>query len=712
MPLRKSAATAQTRNEGAGMHKQLSRKLVQRTKEIAHEPQASRLITEQLKLRLSPLARRLCWAIVLFFHVFNLVYCVILAYVYLYMMKPQVAYYAHLLNMMAPGKYFVIIAFYAMIAMLNMQSTLSMLVYTIWYRRLAFGSMKSRWRSAQVADTSTALEQPSYSNMRLVIRMIRNVWLTISVRGPWFEYAMMAREIVEIVSQLYQAYYSSLFVSQVWLNLLFAGLICFNCFAGTIVHIIQRHKPGHRRLNSIALDLVLDFIWGSAIPLIIVIQYIIYFVRNSYVFSPEFFYADTIYTNAILEFTQFFITSWTDAVTTMLPYANMFTGLGNMKVLLLAEIEKEKHQAPSIVSFRAESRATSIRHSKNDSRHSSPNKTIIKVSRRKPKHGEMHSIHFIIVVTGVFVCITSLAASGIFQSNQCDANCKLQMHPWFTTSCACSVYNLNCHQQGFEGTGRQIGDVLESLDARVLNYLIISHCPALTIPSAIRRFPKLMGLQIYNATFVDWPQESSLTTKHLPRLSYLYIVRSTFPAGVIPPGLLLDKSENLVDIEFVACNIADVPDDLDTRWPTVMIMFFEHCALQSVPRAITAMHTVVDLSLIDNNISFIPANLSSNDKLLALSLDSNPIRLLPDGFGKKTTMLLFSIQDTLLEHAPADLITLAEAGYTVVSAFNTPACNQTTAPTEKAAMGCTEPLQRVRNGHFPLALADSLRQLN
>lgn len=693
------------------MHKQLSRKLAQRTKEIANEPQVSRLITEQLKLQLSPLARRLFWATVLFFHVFNVVYCMILAYVYMYMMKPEVAYYAQLLDMMAPDKYYVIIAFYAMIALLNLQSTLSMLVYTIWYRRLAFGSMKSRWRNAQVADTSMALEKPSYSNVRLVLRMVRNVWLTISVRGPWFEYAMMAREVVEIVSQLYQAYYSSLFVSQVWLNLLFAGLICFNCFAGTIVHILQRGRAGHRRLNSIALDLVLDFIWGSAIPLIIVIQYIIYFVRNSYVFSPEFFYADTIYTNAILEFTQFFITSWTDAVTTILPYANMFTGLGNMKALLLAEIEKADHQAPSIVRFRVESRATSTTYSRNDDR-TSPNKTIIKASRQKHQHGEMHAIHFMIVITGVFVCITSLIASGIFHSNQCDTNCKLQMHPWFTTSCACSVFELNCYQQGFNGTGGQIGDVLESLDARVLNYLIISHCPALTIPSAIRRFPKLMGLQIYNASFVDWPQESALTMKHLPRLSYLYIVRSTFPAGIMPDGLLLDKSKDLVDIEFVACNIAEVPDDLDKLWPTVMILFFEHCALQAVPRAITVMHSVVDLSLTDNNISFIPANLSSNDKLLALSLDSNPIRFLPDGFGRKTNMILFSIQDTLLEYAPDDLIVLAEARYTVVSAFNTPACNQTATQTENAALGCTEPLLRVRNGHFPLALADSLRQLN
>lgn len=683
---------------------------MQWARKIANEPKSSRLITEQLKLRLSPLARRLCWATVLLFHVFNLMYCVILAYVYMYMMKPEVAYYARLLNMMDTDKYFVIIAFYAMIALLNLHSTLSMLVYSIWYRRLAFGSTTSRWRNKQVADISTVLDKPSYSNAQLVLRMLRNVWLTISVRGPWFEYAMMIREIVEIASQLYQAYYSSLFVSQVWLNLLFAGLICFNCFAGTTVHIKQRDKTGHRRLNSIVLDLVLDFIWGSAIPLIIVIQYIIYFVRDSYVFSPEFFYADTTYTNAILEFTQFFITSWTDAVTTILPYANMFTGLGNMKVLLLAEIEKENRNASSIVSFRVESRAKSITQSNKDKR-ISPSKSIIKASPRIHQKEEMLSIHILIVITGVFVFITSLAASGIFRSNQCGASCKLQMHPWFTTSCACSVYELSCSQRGFEGTSDQIGVVLESLDSRVLNYLIISHCPALTIPSAIRRFPRLMGLQIYNATFVDWPQESSLTVKHLPRLSYMYIVRCTFSAG-IPQGLLVDKSENLVDVEFVACNIAEIPDDLDQRWPTVMILFFEHCALQEIPQSIIAMRTVVDLSLTDNNISSIPVSLSSNDKLLALSLDSNPIRRLPDGFGQKTNLLLFSIQDTLIEYAPEYLIALAQNGYTVVSAFNTPACNQTASQAKKSVLGCIKPLQRVRNGHFPLDLVDSLRQLH
>lgn len=683
--------------------RKLSLTLSQRSGAIAIQSASSRLITDQLQIHLSPRVRRLCWAFVLFFHVFNMVYCLLLAYLYLYMMKPEVAYYARLLNMMAPAKYFWVIALYAMLALLNLRCTMNMVYYSVQYQRLAFGKLRSRKRkTAHVAGATAPKKPASYSRTRTLFRLIRNLWLPISVRGTWFDSALMGRELVEIASQLYQAYYSSLLVSQVWMNVLFAGLICFNCVAGTLVHIIKGHEVADRRLHALVLDLALDFVWGSVMPLMIVVQYVVYFIQSSYVFTSEFFYADAIYTNAILEFSQFFITSWADAVTTILPYANMLMGLSNLKALLNLELERD---ASSFVSLVVAAASTQIQ-PRND-RRVYPSSMI--TPRKKYHDPKMAVIHAAIVVTGISAFAISIAASGIFQPNHCDANCKLQVRPWFTNHCACSVFEINCYKRKINGTAEQLNQVLASLDARVLNYLIISHCPALVVPSGLHRFPRLMGLQIYNATFVDWPKDASLSMKYLPRLGFMYIVRSTFPAG-IPDGLLYDKSDHLVDIEFVACNIAEVPDNLDKLWPTVMILFFEHCLLQTFPHTITYIDTIMDLSLAFNNISSIPANVSSISKLIALSLDSNPLHSFPDGFGTDTNMKLLTIQDTGITGVPESLITLATEGGIIISAFNTSVCTDSQSESDSTALGCIAPLERVRNGHFPLDLSDSLRK--
>lgn len=167
--------------------------------------------------------------------------------------------------------------------------------------------------------------------------------------------------------------------------------------------------------------------------------------------------------------------------------------------------------------------------------------------------------HSLMPLFGALILMTSIHAGSDFQ--KCSSGCMLQMHPWFSTHCACSVLEISCYREGIEGSAQEITRVFDTVDERVLNSLIITHCPALAIPPPIQRFRMLTGLEFYNVSIQSWPSKASLSLPYLPRLGYVYIVRSRLDSG-IPDGLTHNLAPNIVDIEFIASDVATIPGDL------------------------------------------------------------------------------------------------------------------------------------------------------
>jgi hypothetical protein len=689
--------------------------------------QASTLVTEithartakKLSLHMSPRMIRVGWVVVLFFHVFNTVYSVSLAYIYHYMSSPEMEYYVQLLRMMPQESYNWVIALYACIGAMNFYSALQMSLYSLYYRRLVFRKITEQTTEGE-ADAATDGDEAGVdisTRFRALKRFVAGFLRGISARGEWFDVVLLMREVTEIASQTVQAYSSSFLISSVWMNQVFAGLIFLNTFANTLVHHNLEGKIGLRRLYSTSIDLALDFAWGFLIPGKIIFVYITMFMTYSGSFPNEFNYSDTLQIKAILECNQFFMVTWLDAVTTTLPYLNMLSGLRSVKFLIQHDMEVVRVLSSTKVQPSGPSAPLSALKGIGDhdvplalAREAAPvpDSKTHQVETKRSVCGRRVSASGVALmpVCGVFVLLTSITSSGIFfgEGSTCAAGCKLRMHPWFTRQCACSVMEINCFDRGIAGLEHETRDALQSLDPRVLNSLIFSHCPELVIPDDIRRFSNLMALEIYNSTVVDWSSTASLSPPYVPFLTTIFIVRSRLPDG-IPEGLTTDLSPNVVDVEFVATDLGGpLPDDLDRAWPDVVMLYFEHCQLQEFPSAMARM-ALTDLSLADNNISHVPESLS--DSAMYVMLDRNPLSYIPDSFASLPDLYYLAVQHTNVATMPQ---WLRDADNVNVRAMGTPYCRELPPDSPEAAFAwCAT--DDYSDGIFPLAMRDGQRAL-
>lgn len=679
-----------------------SRHLLMRTMTSLKRRLADHASQPQLKLTvdISSTSRRIGWLFVLFLHSFNVVYVTGVLVLYEYMTQTTTSVYRGKLDMMAPAQYIWIKSVYGIVSILNAYCAITMIYWSLRYRRLAFGEAKAH---------VLCNRNPSCSILSATMSKLLAVLKPLGIRGHLFDDVLIARELMEIASQTYQAYSSSVLVSSVWINQMFAAVILFNCMSEVILGFMTSIPVGRRRFICTVIDLVLDFVWGFLLPARVLFIYVPIFVRNGYAFPASFIYADTDFTNALLEMKQFFITSNFDAVTTIHPYINSMSSLRNLKILLLCghedlEISNSVHPTQIASGDTPNNTATTLieadtiglqqMHAKNKAGH-------------KNRCSLHHVLHALIAAIGLGVWVTSLQASNLFGSDRCNNDCKLQVHPWFSTGCVCSVHEINCFKRGITGEASQIASIMQALDAKALNYLIISHCSELTVPADIRRFPRLLGLQFYNTTLVDWPRSASLSLPYLGRLDFVYVVRSRFLNG-LPEGITYNIASSLQDLEFVASDIGNIPNDVDETWPKLMVLLIEHCGLQTFPRSLANIPELVDLSLVGNNISSVPDDrFASHASMLILSLDGNPIATIPEIYATMASWFVLTVQDTQVASMPEAIGNQLQKGLIHVSAYNTPLCANSS--TDPSSVGCRSPSARVRNGHFPLALVDSIR---
>lgn len=85
------------------------------------------------------------------------------------------------------------------------------------------------------------------------------------------------------------------------------------------------------------------------------------------------------------------------------------------------------------------------------------------------------------------------------------------------TKYSCAVFKFNCYRSNATAI---VTSELNFLDEQPLMLLIFAHCPALVVPVAIQRFPKLLGFHIYNCTIAEWSREASLSVVAHPRMTY------------------------------------------------------------------------------------------------------------------------------------------------------------------------------------------------
>ncbi|DBA01777.1 TPA: hypothetical protein N0F65_010187 [Lagenidium giganteum] len=163
------------------------------------------------------------------------------------------------------------------------------------------------------------------------------------------------------------------------------------------------------------------------------------------------------------------------------------------------------------------------------------------------------------------------------------------------------------------------------------------------------------------------------------RLGAIFLVRTHLTE--LPAALLQgDLPPTLREIDVIVSNLTTLPSDLHLKWPYVRTAYFDHGQLGHVPPVLGQM-ALDSLSLVDNNISVIPDDIFADKYFQYLSLNSNPLTVMPSQLGHLDTM--YELQILFTNISTIDDPWLSSHDFPALSfmmyAFHSPICGNSTA---------------------------------
>ncbi|DAZ93860.1 TPA: hypothetical protein N0F65_009582 [Lagenidium giganteum] len=534
----------------------------------------------------------------------------------------------------------------------------------------------TRSRSDVYRVTKSRVLQPP----KVVQKSFRKIVHAFSRRGlfgvesPHFETVMLIRKSFQILLQSYQGYALSVFMPRAWFNWLFVVTILVNCWAPIRVQRRFADDLPRARLVNIVLDIALDFLTLMVFPVTLVVPYYKLYDPDPFVqgFPWTVWYDDVWFINFFLEARLVFVTSWFNLAVKMLLGLNLLSGLD----LATSLLDKATPSTAVIAPVRSAPAAT---------------------SHLKQSTHRMYNLgHGMLALWGLGVLICHVAAAVVVTPPQCVQGVR----PWFITTPSCSLFEFNCKRDQVVGTANEVDRILSTMYPPSLAYIIIRHCPALSIPPRIRQFNSLVGIKVHNSVLADWPTVARLNAHDHDRLRFLMFVDVNMTR--LPDGLVGNDFPPLVsDIEFSISNLTSLPDNLDTAWPGLSYFILERAKLNAFPDVLTRMKIQV-LSLGGNAISTVPAWVFDGLTMRAVFLNGNPIATLPEldpGLNVAENLYRIALDSTNVSSLPSWMTPeLMEVVW--VSLGNTPWCSQQPA-TPATEMTCV-PLSEDDFTQYPL----------
>ncbi|RLN65040.1 hypothetical protein BBJ29_002863 [Phytophthora kernoviae] len=174
------------------------------------------------------------------------------------------------------------------------------------------------------------------------------------------------------------------------------------------------------------------------------------------------------------------------------------------------------------------------------------------------------------------------------------------------------------------------------------------------MPPSIRRFPNLLGLELWNITVAKWGADAALNDAFHPKMIYfimIYTNMTEMPQGLLTPPL----PALLGDIEMAVMNLTKIPDDLADAWANVRLVYLEHTRLEEFPTAFFRIPSL-SVSLLNDGLETIPEDLFTTvvtlDEYLEFTFSYNPIKSLPSSIRDNLLINYLSIDHTELTKLP------------------------------------------------------------
>ncbi|OQS07449.1 hypothetical protein THRCLA_20157, partial [Thraustotheca clavata] len=246
--------------------------------------------------------------------------------------------------------------------------------------------------------------------------------------------------------------------------------------------------------------------------------------------------------------------------------------------------------------------------------------------------------------------VACVAIQSTWFREPCPSECVLEVSSWFTTTCDCVFYRLNCALE--ENTTSTIENMIPPSIGSSLFFLNIVRCPIPLGPSGtlLARFPELFGLAIELSQMHNWhitPEEipqslMQLEIRHsalekvplvlsnlslLPNLIHISIIGSTI--SDIPLFFWQTWAPQLANLVISQANLSAItmfgPNE-SISWPNLMELDLSFNQIHDIPIApLINSSTLAKLSLANNSISYLPTLLIQIRSSLSINLNFNPI---------------------------------------------------------------------------------------
>ncbi|KAL4138981.1 hypothetical protein PRIC2_002481 [Phytophthora ramorum] len=283
----------------------------------------------------------------------------------------------------------------------------------------------------------------------------------------------------------------------------------------------------------------------------------------------------------------------------------------------------------------------------------------------------------------------------------------LTMAPCLILPLAIFVPYAQAFNTYWHGVLSPASDALDHLQNDAVTAIVFEHCPEFEMPSSIRRFRNLLGVELWNVSIVKWDVDSALSANLHPSMIYLVMVYTNMTE--MPQGLLTRPLPPLLgDIEISITNLTRIPDELAEAWENVRLVYLEHAPLKEFPTALFQIPSL-SVSLIDDGLESVPEDLFTTvsllDEYLEIAFSYNPIKSLPKSIRDGLLINYLSIDHTELTDLPAWVDGVGQW----INLGGSSICNATKPEVPKLA-DCTDwGWNPMADGRYPLSIVSPLR---
>lgn len=409
------------------------------------------------------------------------------------------------------------------------------------------------------------------------------------------------QEVVVIISQTYQAYRCCSLVSETWLNGLYVAMVVANCWGIPLLcFLVRNHSPATVQSVLQTTNALLNMGSCFIFPFVMFWPYYLEFDMATLTFPIRYRY-DSVWTSqAVMKLTMILALSNLDLLSKFVNHLSVFTSLIGLTSLLM------QRPRPASSSVGDSSVKESVPEKKS-------------IQKNKPSRLE-NVLHIIFI-------LWAIALLGVYghaeHQSQAFLGCKSRTHPWFSSGYPCSVFEFNCYQQQMDSPTDAI---FRKMNPKTIQYVMITHCPSLRVPSAIQTFPAMLGFTVFNCTIVDWPSTSAITATKHKVLTAVVIGRanmSTFPEGLLEP-----LPTSLAVVSFAVTNLRTLPNNLYQRWKSISAFMVLDSQLEELPADIFQLQAVA-FFFSGNRIQRLPSLDSVQRVIYLIDITKNPLQELP-----------------------------------------------------------------------------------